>query len=152
MYLLHTVLYALLGTAFVFAVIELGLSAYTQSLFESASRYSYYTAAPPVVGLLIFASILTMLVTGSALFVPWFFASRGPLSRSFKTIMSIVHVGTYFVTMVFWLAGFADLANIMGPNVGMSRHADAMLAFAILLWYVHVPLPGLPLLSTNDTG
>lgn len=152
MYALHTALYALLGTAFAFAAIELGLSAYGQSIFESQSHYYYSTTAPPVIGLLIFSSILTMLVTGGALFVPWFFASRGPVSRSFKTTMSIVHVVAYFITLIFWFAGFADLASIMGPSVGMSRLADAMLAFAILLWYVHAPLPGLAPVCTDDAG
>lgn len=143
MHLLHTALYALLGTAFVFAVIELGLSGYVQSRYGSTSyysRYSYYSSvkisAPPIVGFLIFCSVWTMLVTAGALFVSWFFARQGPLSRSLSTIMAVCHLLTYFVTMVFWLAGFADLANLLGGRVSSSDYLNAIIAFAVLLWYV----------------
>lgn len=142
MHLLHTALYVLLGTAFAFAVIELGLSGYIESQYGS---YDYYSgsyrhrinvSSPPIVGFLIFCSVWTMLVTGGALFSSWFFTRRGPVARSFNFIMAIVHMLLYFVTMVFWLAGFADMAALLGGRVYGSDYANAIIAFGVLLWYV----------------
>lgn len=140
MHLLHTALYALLGAAFVFAVIELGLTAYVESQYESYDSvyYSYgetiKISSPPIVGFLIFCSVWTMLVTGGALFSSWFFTRRGSIARSVSFIISIVHLLVYFMTMVFWLAGFADMAALLGGFYA-SDYANAIIAFAVLLWY-----------------
>lgn len=146
LHILHTALYALLGTAFIFSIIELGLSAYLVSRFRSVKsdldHYNdyfddyydnYYVSMPAVFPFILFASIWTFLITPGAVASSWFLARRGPVSRKINMLLGFVLVVVYFVTMVFWLAGFADVSYLMGNRFG-SAYSDAIIAFGVLLW------------------
>jgi hypothetical protein len=134
---LNIILYALLGTSLVFAIIELGLSAYVTSISSGTvyDGYYYYDLKPPaIVIFLVFSSIWTILVTIAALVLPWYYARKGLVSAKLNTILAATFVAVYFVTMVFWLACFADLANLVGGYVNIDSYYSAVLAFGVLLW------------------
>ena len=123
---------ALLITGLVFSIIELGLSAYTVSLWEDYYAY-YYGSAPGFVSFLLFASIWTTLRTGFRL-VRLLRKSQSPVDASghpaaWVPILTLV-INT--VTMIFWLAGFAAYVSLLQglTAVGVS---GALLAFAIML-------------------
>ncbi|OQD83144.1 hypothetical protein PENANT_c018G02345 [Penicillium antarcticum] len=149
---LNIVLYALLGTSLAFAIVELGLSAFLTSAYtgtrevatwSSYSGYSYRTVnlkAPAILAFLVFASCWTILVTVAALVLPWHFAKKGFVSAKLNTILASCFVGVYFVTMVFWLACFADLASLLGGGTSESSYFNAILAFGVLLWLLFVAL------------
>lgn len=142
---LDIALYALLGTSLVFSIIELGLAAYVASAWTGSHRVSYYDpwggygyenvniSAPPIVDFLLFTAVWSMLVTGASLFLPWFFTRKGSSSK-LNMILGIVFTAVYFVTMVFWLASFADIASYLGGGTSTSDYLNAVIAFAVLLW------------------
>lgn len=120
---------ALLATAVVFSIIELGLSAHAVDVtsdfyYKTNDRYSY----------LVFCSVWTLLVTAFLIAFP--FVSRRNSSNQaahherWLTPLTLV-LNT--VTMIFWLAGFAALADLYGDY---SPHGEpgALLAFAVMLW------------------
>lgn len=133
------ILSALLGIVLIFSIIELGLSAHLISLSSRAysyldvSDYDFHITAPPSIAFLLFCSIWTILVSGLALYIPWHLARRASLGRITPTILTYVTLVLYFVTTVFWLAGFADLAAwLAGFTPGGS--IGAAVAFGVLLW------------------
>jgi hypothetical protein len=145
---LNIVLYALLGTSLAFAIVELGLSAFLTSAYTGTrevgtwsaySGYSYTTVnvkAPAILAFLVFSACWTILVTAAALVLPWHFAKKGFVTAKLNTILASCFVGVYSVTMVFWLACFADLASLLGGGTSDSPYFNAILAFGVLLWYV----------------
>ncbi|KAJ9308224.1 hypothetical protein DTO217A2_2206 [Paecilomyces variotii] len=141
---LHIALYALLGASLAFAVIELGLSAHIASLYDHipVPEYDYYNGytyevvdikPPPILDFIIFSSAWSVLITGVAFFLPFFYRQKENTLTTNKWI-SIGLVAMYFVTCVFWLASFAYIEWLLGGYSSGSSYLDAMIAFAILLW------------------
>ena len=124
MALLDLTILILLGTALVFSIIELGLSAYavnvTSDFFvEANSRWSY----------IVFASLWTILVT--IFYIVWpFFSRRNDRER----VMAPLTLALNFITMIFWVAGFGAVADMYHGAPGGT--AGAILAFGVMLWYV----------------
>lgn len=115
---------ALLGTALVFSIIELGLSAWAVDVTPSGSE------ANGRFGFLVFCSVWTIFVTGFLIAFPYFGTpSRGDVERWYSPLTIALNLGT----MIFWLSGFAadaDLYNGYNPR----GTAGALLAFAVMLW------------------
>lgn len=144
--------YVLLGAGLLFSVIELGLAAYGVSLFgqsyECVTGYSGYnvetgtckTPVPGIISFLIFVSLWTMGVTTFFLVFPFLQARKANVSheRLNKWLVPL-HIGLLFLTFVFWLAGFADVAAIIGGlNVG--GVIAAVEAFGVLNWLIYMAL------------
>ncbi|KAF7595553.1 hypothetical protein BBP40_005588 [Aspergillus hancockii] len=146
--------FALLGTAFIFALIELGLSGHIVSAFGESRRvlqydpnssrgYSYRTvkaSVPAILAFLVFASVWTLLVSIAAAALPWVFRRKVHDKPNLNTLITFGLLGTYFVTMVFWLGGFADIAASLSLAAGQSDYLNAIIAFAVLLWLVFLAL------------
>lgn len=147
MVILHIALYALLATSLVFAIIELGLSAYVASEWSGtvATGYDFYygytyghVSAPAIVSFLVFCSVWTILITVAAFVLSFVYTRKGATGK-LSTILGIAFAVVYAITMVFWLASFADIASKLDGYDGFSDYLNAVLAFAVLLWYVHHP-------------
>ncbi|KAH1545131.1 hypothetical protein KXX57_004850, partial [Aspergillus fumigatus] len=137
---------ALLGVAFVFAVIELGLGGHIASISTGSRKipfydpssswgYSYKTikySVPGIVAFQIFTSVWTMLVSVAAFLLPWFLRVKAAPGTRLNTIITGALGGAYFVTMVFWLACFADIATKLGELGATSDYYNAVIAFAVL--------------------
>jgi hypothetical protein len=146
---------ALLGVAFVFAVIELGLGGHIASVstgsrkipvYDSSSSwgYSYKTikfSVPGIVAFQIFTAVWTMLVSVAAFLLPWFLRVKAAPGTRLHTIITGALGGVYFMTMVFWLACFADIAAKLGGLGASSDYYNAVIAFAVLSWYVYFSHP-----------
>lgn len=147
----------LLGTAAVFAIIELGLSAYIVSL-GSERVYTYYdpnyagtgyggyqygtrrATAPAEVDFLLFCSLWTLLVTPALIIFPIIWRTKANVGgRDKHTIFGPLTLALNAVTMIFWLAGFAALANLYGGG-NPQGIAGALLAFAVMLWLIFLAL------------
>ncbi|KAJ9297228.1 hypothetical protein DTO271G3_4521 [Paecilomyces variotii] len=144
MFAFHIALYALLGASLAFAIIELGLSAHVASLIDTVPmpEYGYYNGhsyemvdikPPPILDFVIFSSAWSVLITGVAFLLPWFYKRKESTLTTNKWI-SIGLIAMYFVTWVFWLASFAYIESRLGGYSSGSSYLDAMIAFAILLW------------------
>ncbi|KAF4208109.1 hypothetical protein CNMCM8980_007424 [Aspergillus fumigatiaffinis] len=145
---------ALLGVAFVFAVIELGLGGHIASVstgsrkipvYDSSSSwgYSYKTikfSVPGIVAFQIFTAVWTMLVSVAAFLLPWFLRVKAAPGTRLHTIITGALGGVYFMTMVFWLACFADIAAKLGGLGASSDYYNAVIAFAVLSWLLFVAL------------
>ncbi|RHZ43225.1 wax synthase family protein [Aspergillus thermomutatus] len=143
----------LLGTAFVFAVIELGLGGHLASFYTGSRKvavydpastwgYSYKTVSssvPGILAFLLFTAVWTLLVCAAAALLPWFYRAKAAAGSRLNTILTGVLVGVYFVTMVFWLACFADIAAELG-GWSYSDYYNAVIAFAVLLWLLFLAL------------
>jgi hypothetical protein len=142
MFALNIVLYSLLGTSLLFAIVELGLSAFVVSAFENTTQeYSTWAGyvdvkvkAPAIVDFMVFSSLWTILLTVAAVLLPWHYTRKGSVTSKLNTALAASFVAGYFVTMVFWLAAFADLATYL--DVIADSYYSALIAFAVLLWYV----------------
>jgi hypothetical protein len=142
---------ALLGVAFVFAVIELGLGGHIASISTGSRKipfydpssswgYSYKTikySVPGIVAFQIFTSVWTMLVSVAAFLLPWFLRVKAAPGTRLNTIITGALGGAYFVTMVFWLACFADIATKLDELGATSDYYNAVIAFAVLSWLVY---------------
>ncbi|RHZ70281.1 hypothetical protein CDV55_100873 [Aspergillus turcosus] len=145
---------ALLGISFVFAVIELGLAGHIASTATGSRRipvydgssawgYSYKTikfSVPAIVAFVIFTAVWTMLVSVAAILLPWFFRARAAAGSLLNTILTGALGAAYFVTMVFWLASFADIAAKLDGLGATSDYYNAVIAFAVLLWLLFAAL------------
>ncbi len=121
-------IFVLLITSLIFSIIELGLSAYivslTSSRLYSNSVYDY----------LLFCSIWSLLVTGFLLIWSYLARARSPITKnSSENWLAPVTLALNFITMIFWLAAFASLANMYG-GYNPQNQAGAQLAFAVMLW------------------
>ena len=146
MFWLHIVLYALLSAGLAFAIIELGLAAAVASFMSGTQQvetwdvytgYSYenvHVSPPPILDFLLFTAVWTILIAALALAAPWFFSRKGNVTPKLNKILGIVLAVVYFVTMVFWLAGFADIVTLMGGYTSDSEYLNAVIAFAVLQW------------------
>lgn len=145
---------ALLGVAFVFAVIELGLGGHIASISTGSRKipfydpssswgYSYKTikySVPGIVAFQIFTSVWTMLVSVAAFLLPWFLRVKAAPGTRLNTIITGALGGAYFVTMVFWLACFADIATKLDELGATSDYYNAVIAFVVLSWLLFVAL------------
>ncbi|KAJ5929872.1 hypothetical protein N7454_006822 [Penicillium verhagenii] len=148
---LHIALYTLLATSLVFAIVELGLSAYVDSFYGGTREEVYYNAysgygyedvnvsTPPILAFLIFSSCWTILITVGAVLLSWFYTRKG-MSGKPSTILGIVFTVVYFATMVFWLACFADIASYLDGYTSHDDYLNAVIAFAVLLWLLFLAL------------
>lgn len=160
MFALHLALYILLGTAGVFAIVELGLSAYLVSQNTGSYENEYIDpvtgqwivqtitlSVPPILSFTLFTCLWTLLATAAAFFLPWFYARKAGTTVNgtapapaasparINTWIASALIGIYFVTWVFWLAVFADIANAVDANgLVLSSLGAALIAFAVLLW------------------
>lgn len=144
---LHIAIFALLGSSLVLSVVQLGLTAYVVTFWGGTRReysyslsdgYSYRTIrarTPEVLAFLVFVACWTILVTIAALVLPWFYTRKGTTTGKLNTILGIGFAVAYFVTMVFWLAGFGDLVAKLG-GASSSDYVNAVIAFAVILWLV----------------
>ncbi|KAH3113197.1 hypothetical protein KXW41_003314 [Aspergillus fumigatus] len=155
---------ALLGVAFVFAVIELGLGGHIASISTGSRKipfydpssswgYSYKTikySVPGIVAFQIFTSVWTMLVSVAAFLLPWFLRVKAAPGTRLNTIITGALGGAYFVTMVFWLACFADAAISQLIKGGFPIAAGPALLFVAL--FVIVVLAILGILECDAPG
>jgi hypothetical protein len=137
------------GTILLFSLIELGLSAWAVSLTDG-TYYGYRVTAPSQFAFLLFASLWTLLVFGALTILNFLMGGRqGGVTHRFSWL-GFVTLGVNFVTCVFWLAGFAALADYYNGGVATGNFA-ALLAFAVLLW--SVPLrPALQYIADTSAG
>jgi hypothetical protein len=150
MLLLSLILFSLLGTGLAFSIIELGMVAYGVHYYSQTATIEYYCGyletcnetvhgrVPDIVSFLMFSAVWSTLVTAVAIWLPLWFHRQDAHHHNSWLAPGLISV--YFVTWVFWLAGFADLANDVGTSA--TGIIAAILAFAVLNWYVY-PLPGL---------
>jgi hypothetical protein len=140
---LSIILLSLLSTALAFSLVELGLMAYAVWGFSQDVAVSYLCgfdvcyntvkgSVPDVAAFLMFCAVWSTLASATAIGVPLFFHSRNGHHHNSWLAPGLIVL--YFLSWLFWLAGFADLANIIG-TYGTSI-MNAVLAFAILSWYV----------------
>lgn len=151
MHALHIALYAVLGTSAAFALVELGLCAYVASLYGGTVEEAYYNpyygvqeqavklTTPPILDFLLFSAVWTLLISAGALVLPWFYSRRATGAKLNQVFAGLL-ISVYFVTWVFWLACFADLASYLGGGVSYNNYFNAILAFAVLLWLLFVAL------------
>ncbi|KAJ5778763.1 hypothetical protein N7520_002009 [Penicillium odoratum] len=154
----HIALYAILATSLVFAIIELGLCAYVASVWGGTREELYYDSygdleygdvnisIPGILAFLIFTSCWTMLVTPGGVLLSWFYTRKGATGK-ISTILGVVFSVVYFITMVFWLACFADIASDLDGYTSHNDYLNAVIAFAVLLWLLFLALFILSVLS-----
>jgi hypothetical protein len=135
----------LLGTSAVFSLIELGLSGAIISGGIPGHRlhYSYSlgyievdssSKADSQINMLLFCSLWTLLVSSALIIFPIIWAQKRELAgRNIGTIFGPLTLGLNAITMIFWLSGFAALANDFRRGNLWGIQA-ALLAFAILIW------------------
>ncbi|EMR65956.1 hypothetical protein UCREL1_7074 [Eutypa lata UCREL1] len=115
--------------AVVFAIIELGLTAYIANTTRSAF-FSF-----PRVNFMIFNSVWTLLVLIYVAVTPLYLANL-----HHKLAATVVTT----VTAIFWFAGSIALAVISGGGV-----TAAAVAFGFFLWVIFTGLAALDLLETR---
>ncbi|RVX68816.1 hypothetical protein B0A52_07471 [Exophiala mesophila] len=127
--LVDTTIFALLGVALVWSIIELGLSAYAVDVTWRSS------VANSRFGFLVFASLWTILVTAFFILFPMFSRrSGGGEARCMSPLTLVLNA----VTMIFWLAGFAAVADMYISAPGGTT--GAILAFGVMLWLIFLAL------------
>lgn len=143
MTLFSTIMLSLLGFGLASSIVELGLVAYGVWFYGRTITYEYYCGysicdetvkgtVPDVISFLMFAAVWSTLVTAVAIGLPlWYHKRDGHHHNRWLAPTLIV---LYFLTWVFWLAGFAYLAYLIG-SAGTGILA-AILAFAIINWFV----------------
>jgi fatty acid desaturase len=118
----------LLSTGLIFAIIELGLSAYWVSFWDT---YAY--AAPGIISFLLFASLWTALRTGFRL-LRYVLSRRSSYSAPGREAKWVTVLGLVInaVTMIFWLSAFAAFDTELDGLIAVGIWG-ALLAFAIML-------------------
>lgn len=132
--LVDLTLLGLYATALVFSIIELGLSAYIVDVTSNA-----YYGTNSRYGFALFCSIWTILVAGFLFAFPLLSRRGNSVQGSHhERWMAPLTLALNALTMLFWLACFAALADLYN---GFSPRdvAGAQLAFAVMLWYVKSP-------------
>lgn len=161
---LHFILCALLGVSLAGAIVELGLSAYVTTFWGNTQKVPYWNliqgyayrgvdvGMPGILIFLIFSACWTVLISAAALVLPRLLTRKGHVSASLNAILGFGLAVAYFVTMAFWLAGFADLVSVLNGGMSTSDYVNAIIAFAVLLWYVLLTetLEGVLTVSWND--
>ena len=147
---LHIALYAITGTCFAFSVIELGLCAYVVAVFTGSRTESYYdfltgnevsqtvhVSTPGILAFLVFSAVWSMLVSVVGLGLPSLLTSKGKATVKLNSILGVIFAVLYGVTWVFWLACFADIAANLDGITSYNDYLNAVIAFAVLLWYIY---------------
>jgi hypothetical protein len=140
--------YSLLGTGLGFGIIELGLSAYAVS--KTDRTYECYTdqgtigtckeTVPSVFIFYLFVSIWTLITTPATLILPWKWSQQTGSSSS-NTLLGSIMLAKNFLTAIFWLAAFADLANLTDGYLSYAGGViQAMVAFGVLNWLIFMTL------------
>ncbi|ORY70374.1 membrane-associating domain-containing protein [Pseudomassariella vexata] len=115
------------GIAAVFAIVELGLTAYMASWFHSYYWDGDYT--PSIVSFLVFNSVWSLLVLAYVGITPIYMAS---------VFRKLAALALNVITAIFWFAGAIALAVYVGtPSCyGSNRcqSSQAAVAFAFFLW------------------
>lgn len=125
----------LLVSGLVFAIIELGLSAYIVSAADSYISYVGYGVVPGWLAFLLFASLWTVIRTLFRLVrlvrraKPSYDASGRPSTQKWVPILTLV---INAITMIFWLSGFAAYATWLSGFAPIGIYG-ALLAFAVML-------------------
>ena len=123
-------LLGLYATALLFSIIELGISAY---IVDVTSRNYYGTS--DIYSYTLFCSIWTILVAGFLVAFP-IVSRRGGnsiQSANHERWMAPLTIALNALTMIFWLAAFAALADRYN-GFSPGGVAGAQLAFAVMLW------------------
>ncbi|CAK7233169.1 hypothetical protein SCUCBS95973_008503 [Sporothrix curviconia] len=112
--------------AIVFAVVELGLTAYCVSVWDRA----YTNSSPSILNFMLFNAIWSILVLLYIGVTPLYF------TRVFHRLASLA---LEWITMIFWFAGSIALAvDFGGPyNCGNDHYCgsiEAAIAFGFFLW------------------
>ncbi|KAK3291847.1 membrane-associating domain-containing protein [Chaetomium fimeti] len=111
------------GVAALFAVIELGLTAYVVT-----PKYYYYFL-PAVVSFMLFNSIWSLLVLAYLFVTPIYFP---------RIFHGVVALALEWITMIFWFGGSVGLAAHFGtPRCEGNTYcgsAQAAIAFGFFLW------------------
>lgn len=143
MTLFSTIMISLLGFGLASSITELGMVAYGVWFYGQTVTYAYYCGydicdetvkgtVPDVVSFLMFAAVWSTVVTAVAIGLPLFYHKRD--AHHHNKWLAPTLIVLYFLTWVFWLAGFAYLAYLIG-SYGTGIIA-AILAFAIINWFV----------------
>ena len=125
----------LLVSGLTFSIIELGLSAYIISVLDTYSTYNGYgNIVPGWLAFLLFASLWTIVRTLFRLIRLIRRTKRsaydaGSQPAKWVPILTLV---INAVTMIFWLAGFAAYASLLGGFAPTGIYG-ALLAFAVML-------------------
>ncbi|KAH8690906.1 integral membrane protein [Talaromyces proteolyticus] len=147
---LSIVILSLLTTGLVFALIEIGLVGYGIHVLTGSYEVPVYCdsfsydvcyesvkgKSPDVTSLLMFCAVWTTLVSGAALGYPLYLHQNNGHHHNSWLAPTLIIV--YFLTWVFWLAGFADLAYLIGTYG--TPIMNAVLAFAVLSWILFMAL------------
>lgn len=145
-------IFALVGTGILFSIIDLGLSAYGASVAGKSYDCSYDSGnpydgtygvvsatckgtVPAAISFLLFTSLWTLIVGPFTLVYPWLQARKASVSHeSLNRWLSPVIIALFFLTWVFWLSSFADIATY---NIVYSGSIiQAAVAFAVLNWLI----------------
>lgn len=118
--------------ALVLDIIELGLTAYLVSVWDSAVASS----SPAILNFMLFNAVATLVVLLYIGFVPLYY------TRIFHRLASLALEG---IIVVFWFAGSTALAvDVGGPyNCGSNHYCgaiEAAIAFGFFLWAVFAGL------------
>ncbi|KAH7018488.1 marvel domain-containing protein [Microdochium trichocladiopsis] len=117
------------AVAFVFAIIELGLTAY-------AAQWFFFGWAAPTVNFMVFNSVWSILVL--------IYVGVIPLVAS-RIFHKLVSFGLNALTALFWFAGSIALAVRYGPSVSCNGNnvcgsTKAAIAFGFFLWAIFTAL------------
>ncbi|GAM33312.1 integral membrane protein [Talaromyces pinophilus] len=157
MTLFSTIMISLLGFGLASSITELGMVAYGVWFYGQTITYEYYCGydicdetvkgtVPDVVSFLMFAAVWSTLVTAAAIGLPLFYHKRD--AHHHNKWLAPTLIVLYFLTWVFWLAGFAYLAYLIGSN-GTGIIA-AILAFGIINWLLYTGIFILSFLAIFD--
>lgn len=125
----------LLVSGLTFSIIELGLSAYIISVLDTYSTYNGYgNIVPGWLAFLLFASLWTIVRTLFRLIrlIRRTKRSAYDAGRQPAKWVPILTLVINAVTMIFWLAGFAAYASLLGGFAPTGIYG-ALLAFAVML-------------------
>ncbi|KAI0390827.1 membrane-associating domain-containing protein [Xylariaceae sp. FL0594] len=122
--------------AAVFAIIELGLTAYYASLWHGTwSRYGYNwggpgSSSPPVVNFMVFNSVWSLLVLAYVGLTPLYMTS---------VFHRLAALALNVITAIFWFAGSIALAVGFGGPYSCGANTtcgsvEAAIAFGFFLW------------------
>ncbi|KAI5857406.1 membrane-associating domain-containing protein [Durotheca rogersii] len=114
--------------AVIFAIIELGLTAYMSSFYRGWYGLGYYS--PSQVNFMIFNSVWSLLVLAYVGLTPLYFAN---------VFHSLAALALNLITTVFWFAGAIALAVLVGGPYQCDANtycgaSEAAVAFGFFLW------------------
>jgi ABC-type multidrug transport system fused ATPase/permease subunit len=157
MTLFSTIMLSLLGFGLASSIVELGLDAYGVWFYGRSVTYEYYCGysicdetykgkVPDVISFLMFTAVWSTLATAVAIGLPLHYHKRD--AHHHNKWLAPTLIVLYFLTWVFWLAGFAYLAYLVGSaSTGIIA---AILAFAVINWLLYTAIFILSFLAIFD--